>query len=605
MKEHNNRGEYLESLFSLLIDGQCTAAQWEELVDALRDDAQAQAAYLEFMALHGQLIWRHGPAAATGTVSAPPAASKTEAKPKAASPPKRARRDQAPPRPAARGASQTKPAASADGLNREGRSTARRRDPLAQQWSRLRLPAAPPKAVALALTAAVVLGIAVWWSWRPGASATLTKTLQATWEPDAAAAQSELLASGRQLKLKQGWAEITFHSGAKVTLQAPAALTITNSNAARLEAGQLAADVPPAATGFTLEVPSGKIVDRGTQFGVIVDKVGGGQEETVEVHVLKGRVDMETGGQGGGGLTVTQLAANEAVRSSTANLAVQRIPAEPDRFVTSINEPIVFQPGDIVVNGPAQTLCRLSDGAIFASNVYPSNKIVSVAFNADGTALYAIEKRWKGSIGPVSQLTRIDMTHSESPQVVGRFRWGTSLVAAPDGMVLVCDAQPRHTGPQIIAFDPANNYRQSTVVVLPAECRGLVASPAGDIYVAVANHFVAQLDRSSGALIPVIEDIDPSGLLLHPTTGEILVGVSPAAGGMEIRRYAVTGQQSKLRETLTLAEKATLYGVAADGLILATPQRGAGLWQIDPRTGQRTVISTRAVNVLAIYQPEL
>lgn len=542
----------LERLFSLLLDGQCSQEQWEELVQALRDNIEAQDRYITFMALHGHLIWR-----LDHRLPGPTLPSDSDA-------------------PAA------KPRIPSMG----------------------NLPALRPWVMGMmALAVVVAVGFAIGLSGGGGAAATLTRSLQATWDPARAATNAEPLAAGRQLVLQEGLAEITFAQGAKLTLQGPVSLTITNSNAARLESGQLTADVPPAATGFTLDVPTGKIIDRGTRFGVIVDPLPAAKKgKLVEVHVLKGKVEVETEAQRGASSTVTKLAVNEALRGDTATKALQRIPARPDEFIQSLNDSITFQRDDILVDGPGRTIRRVSDGAFFAAGPDPKNNVYALAFSADTSALYMVASRWRGR-GTISTLVRIDVTDPRHPRQVGGFRWGTLLTGAPDGTLLACDTEQRDQRPLIVRFDPAQNHRRTDLAKLPGNCTGLVASPTGEIYVAVAKQFVARIDSAKGTLNPVVFDVDPIGLVVDPASGDLLVGVAMAAGGMEIRRYSLTKDQATLRETLKLEERVGLLAVTDHGMILATPQKGSGLWQIDPRSGQRSLVYSGATRCLAIYRP--
>ncbi|MCE9556715.1 MAG: FecR family protein [Planctomycetes bacterium] len=438
---------------------------------------------------------------------------------------------------------------------------------------------------------------------RPSAPATLTRSLLATWNPAYSALDAGSLSVGQRLELQKGLAEITFASGAKLTLQAPMSLIITTSNAARLEAGQLTAEVPPAAAGFTLDVPTGKIIDRGTRFGVIVEKApeatGG---EIVEVHVLKGNVEVETEAQPGAVPSVTQLDVNQAVRSDTATRSLQRIPAEPARFISSINEPITLQSGDILVDGPERTIRRVSDGAIFAAGINPRSDIKDLAFSADGAALYTIENRWKGSFGPTSKLIRIDVLDPGHPKEATRFRhWGIRLAGSADGTLLACDLEPPKKNTIVVRLDPKQNYRRTTLGELPGTCNGLAVSPAGEIYAAVAQHFVARVDHLLGELTPVVSDIDPGSLAIDPANGDLLVGVALPAGSMEIRRYRPADQFRPVGNPLLLTEKMTLLTVTVRGMFLATPVQGSGLWEIDPRSGERTLIYPGLVKALAIY----
>jgi hypothetical protein len=129
----------------------------------------------------------------------------------------------------------------------------------------------------------------------------------------------------------------------------------------------------------------------------------------------------------------------------------------------------------------------------------------------------------------------------------------------------------------------------------------LAVSPAGEIYAAVAQQFVARVDPVSGKLTPVVSDIDPGSLTMDQGTGDLLVGVALPAGSMEIRRYRPADQFRSTDHPLLLTEKMTLRAVTTHGMILTTPIQGSGLWQIDPRSGERSLIYPGLVRALAIY----
>lgn len=89
------------------------------------------------------------------------------------------------------------------------------------------------------------------------------------------------------LRLESGSAWITFNSGATVLVEGPAEFSIETWNRLFLRSGQLAADVPHRASGFTVNTPRLNAVDIGTRFGVSVDGEGNS-----ELHVMQGEVEV-------------------------------------------------------------------------------------------------------------------------------------------------------------------------------------------------------------------------------------------------------------------------------------------------------------------------
>lgn len=175
-------------------------------------------------------------------------------------------------------------------------------------------PAAPPRRsrwlATSAVAAALVLAIPLAWWLRPGhptpsaAGGDLTE-----WEgefthavitslDDASGrfgqtplAQGQRLAEGT-LRLDRGLAEITFDTGAEVTLEGPALLELESEHKARLAAGRASARVPEQARGFVIHTPSSYIRDLGTAFAV---EVRDGCE--TDLHVLEGEVEVAATGR--------------------------------------------------------------------------------------------------------------------------------------------------------------------------------------------------------------------------------------------------------------------------------------------------------------------
>ena len=93
------------------------------------------------------------------------------------------------------------------------------------------------------------------------------------------------LRPGRVLAIQRGLAQIRFASGATVVLQGPARLELLGPTSAKLHSGKLTAQVPPAAKGFAILSPQGRVVDLGTEFGISV-----GADGAADVLVYEGKV---------------------------------------------------------------------------------------------------------------------------------------------------------------------------------------------------------------------------------------------------------------------------------------------------------------------------
>lgn len=162
----------------------------------------------------------------------------------------------------------------------------------------------------MAVVALAVLGL--WWGgvfspktttaenveepdYREGVStygvAVLARAIDVVWETgDAAFTVGAPLEPGK-LKLKQGFAELEFYSGARVVVEGPAEIDLVSATELICRHGRLSAHVPAQARGFTVQTPQMKVVDIGTAFGVEV------LEQRGEVHVFEGHVQVTPVGQ--------------------------------------------------------------------------------------------------------------------------------------------------------------------------------------------------------------------------------------------------------------------------------------------------------------------
>lgn len=91
------------------------------------------------------------------------------------------------------------------------------------------------------------------------------------------------------LELESGVAELVFFNGAAVAIEGPAKIELLSTSRMILHRGNLSADVPHKAIGFTVETPDSKVIDLGTRFGVKVDPKG-----VTETHVFEGKVTVES-----------------------------------------------------------------------------------------------------------------------------------------------------------------------------------------------------------------------------------------------------------------------------------------------------------------------
>lgn len=112
----------------------------------------------------------------------------------------------------------------------------------------------------------------------PNGYASLVDSYQAVWDESEPTEQLN-----GKFALLSGAARIRYDNGAELLVQAPASFSIDSFGQASLDRGSLQLYVPPAATGFQIMTPYGRIVDRGTRIGVFVHADLG-----LEVHVFEG-----------------------------------------------------------------------------------------------------------------------------------------------------------------------------------------------------------------------------------------------------------------------------------------------------------------------------
>ncbi|TWU20350.1 LamG-like jellyroll fold domain-containing protein [Bythopirellula polymerisocia] len=98
------------------------------------------------------------------------------------------------------------------------------------------------------------------------------------------------LSRGERFELLQGFAEITFDSGAVLVVEGPALLDVNSPWDATLHEGAITASVPSQAIGFRITNPAVEVVDLGTEFSMVADGKG-----AANVFVIQGEVEAVPG----------------------------------------------------------------------------------------------------------------------------------------------------------------------------------------------------------------------------------------------------------------------------------------------------------------------
>jgi len=175
---------------------------------------------------------------------------------------------------------------------------------------------------AYAAAACIVLSAAIVFTWRLRAVAIVDRLESTQWgEGERVVHIGEKLRRGR-MSLSKGFVSLRFDRGAELLVEGPAEFELVSESLVRLRSGRAFAHVPETAIGFTVEGPTGRVVDKGTAFAVQVGDAG------MEVHVLEGLVEA------GRGSKLQPVRKNEGLKMSA--LAVNAIPADGDRFLTEL-----------------------------------------------------------------------------------------------------------------------------------------------------------------------------------------------------------------------------------------------------------------------------
>ena len=188
--------------------------------------------------------------------------------------------------------------------------------------------------------ASILLPVLLWiFSTRDTASpvpvATLLRTEHAVWAGDSPL-EGGRLHVGR-LRLRAGSAMLRLDGGAQLRLQGAVDLRLDDCGSVTLLAGEIRAEVPEEAVGFTVQTPGGKLVDLGTEFITSVNRDG-----QTEVSVVKGAVEVPDSAG-----VVHRLTTGDALALNRAG-TVHRL---PPRLAASVSQPLVQNARDGLPTG--------------------------------------------------------------------------------------------------------------------------------------------------------------------------------------------------------------------------------------------------------------
>lgn len=172
--------------------------------------------------------------------------------------------------------------------------------------------------------------------------------------------------------LERGVAELRFHSGVSVVIEAPAELELLTADRARLVRGQAVVRVPEEALGFTLHSDAASFVDLGTEFGVEIAALG-----TARVHILDGEVALVSS-KGGPSRTLQRgLASEVRADGSVTDIAfddarfVRRVPQSAYELAVLKSRPLAYWRLDALEGNATPGGGRLALAALVTGGIEP------------------------------------------------------------------------------------------------------------------------------------------------------------------------------------------------------------------------------------------
>jgi len=161
--------------------------------------------------------------------------------------------------------------------------------------------------------------------------ASLEQTVHAQW---AQAPDANELRPG-WLTLQQGYAHITFNSGAKVLIQAPCQFHLDSPKMMTCIEGTVTTEVPQPARGFAIKTPSAKITDYGTAFGIFVDV-----DRRADVQVFSGEVGIRSTQKKEHNTNTVKLREGQnALADQTTGIQIGKARRSADQFVSDLPDP--------------------------------------------------------------------------------------------------------------------------------------------------------------------------------------------------------------------------------------------------------------------------
>jgi len=211
--------------------------------------------------------------------------------------------------------------------------------------------------------------------------------------------RSTTLKPNTNISLNQGSIELNFESGVRALITGPADLKLLDGGKLNLNSGTAWFNVPKEAIGFTVNTQELRVVDLGTEFGVI------SSEDTAdEVHVFTGKVRIEGLNNANNKMILSE---GEAIQRQSSGELV-RIAPEAKHFETSLPDTLPhihwsFENQDTMLTSNSIPSAENLDTQLH-SNSNPSQSIhftpgkFGNSLNLDGISSY-VTTNWDGILG--------------------------------------------------------------------------------------------------------------------------------------------------------------------------------------------------------------
>jgi ferric-dicitrate binding protein FerR (iron transport regulator) len=209
-------------------------------------------------------------------------------------------------------------------------------------------------AAVVVVATGLAMGLSIWGQRTNPQIAQIVEENGVAWAANSTALQTENRVSTGRLQNSAGSFTLQFDSGPRVRIAGPSSLDIKSAMLVYLDRGQATARVPEPSKGFTIKTPVAKVVDQGTEFGVVARDDG-----MTDVIVFEGRVDVQ---KMAGTLRQPQsLSIGDAARINSHG-AIDRImeigrdtsggwwthrPTDEQQLIASINDNIVSDVSDM------------------------------------------------------------------------------------------------------------------------------------------------------------------------------------------------------------------------------------------------------------------